>query len=326
MVAPKMMLASACTASDTIAAASLISNRPRSEPPAIESSTPWAPSIDSSSSGLETASSAASTARFSPRAEPMPIRAEPALDITDFTSAKSRLIRPGVVIRSVMPETPCSSTWSACLKASSMLTLRSEIISSLSLGITMRVSTSSRRLAMPSSAEVGATTALEGERAGHHTDGQRTERAGDLGDDRGATGAGATALAGGHEDHVGALEHLFDLLGVVLGGLRTHVGVRAGTETTGQLTADVELDIGVTHQQGLRIGVDRDELDALQPDLDHPVDGVDSTSTNTHDLDHGQVVLGCCHGGASHVACHPALLPDELSDVPGEVLRPTREP
>ena len=120
----------------------------------MESSTPWAPSIDSSSSGLETAISAASTARFSPRAEPMPIRAEPALDITDFTSAKSRLIRPGVVIRSVMPETPCSSTWSACLKASSIVTLRSEIDSSLSLGMTMRVSTSSRSAAMPSSAEV----------------------------------------------------------------------------------------------------------------------------------------------------------------------------
>ena len=149
----------------------------------------------------------------------MPIRAEPALDITDLTSAKSRLIRPGVVIRSVMPETPCSSTWSACLKASSIATLRSEIDSSRSLGITMRVSTSSRRLAMPSSAGVGAAAALEGERPGHHTDGQRAERAGDPGDDGRAAGAGAAALAGGHEDHVGALDDLLDLLGVVLGGL-----------------------------------------------------------------------------------------------------------
>ena len=105
-----------------------------------------------SSSGLETAISAAATERSSPRAEPMPISAEPALAITDFTSAKSRLIRPGVVIRSVMPETPCRSTWSACLNASSTDTLRSEIDSSRSLGITMRVSTSSRRRAMPSSA------------------------------------------------------------------------------------------------------------------------------------------------------------------------------
>ena len=219
MVAPKMMLASACTASETIAAASLISNSPRSEPPAIESSTPWAPSIDSSSSGLDTASSAASTARFSPRAEPMPISAEPALDITDFTSAKSRLIRPGVVIRSVMPETPCSSTWSACLKASSMLTLRSEIDQQLVVGdhdegVDLLAQ---GRDALLRRGRPAAT--LEGERAGHHTDRQGSQRAGDLGDDRRATGAGATALARGHEDHVGALEHLLDLLGVVLGGL-----------------------------------------------------------------------------------------------------------
>ena len=66
---------------------------------------------------------------------------------------------------------------------------------------------------------VGAAAALEGERAGDHADGQGAQRAGDAGDDRCATGAGATALAGGHEDHVGALEDLLDLLGVVVGGL-----------------------------------------------------------------------------------------------------------
>jgi hypothetical protein len=63
-----------------------------------------------SSSGLEIAISAAATERSSPRAVPMPMSAEPAPDMTDFTSAKSRLIRPGVVIRSVMPWTPDSST------------------------------------------------------------------------------------------------------------------------------------------------------------------------------------------------------------------------
>ena len=51
MTAPKMMLASGCAASWTSRAASLISNRPRSEPPWIESSTPWAPSMLASSSG-----------------------------------------------------------------------------------------------------------------------------------------------------------------------------------------------------------------------------------------------------------------------------------
>ena len=78
MTAPKMMLASACAACDTSAAASLISNSPRSEPPEIDSSTPCAPSMDASSNGLDTAISAATTARSSPLARPMPISAEPA--------------------------------------------------------------------------------------------------------------------------------------------------------------------------------------------------------------------------------------------------------
>ncbi len=152
MTAPKMMFASGWAASLTSWAASLISNRPRSEPPEMESRTPRAPSMDASSSGEEIAITAAALARSSPRAEPMPISAEPASDITDLTSAKSRLIRPGVVIRSVMPWTPESSTWSAERNASSTLTWRSEMDSSRSLGITIRVSTCSRSEAMPSSA------------------------------------------------------------------------------------------------------------------------------------------------------------------------------
>ena len=75
-----------------------------------------------SSSGDETAISAAARARSSPRALPIPIRADPAFDMTAFTSAKSRLISPGVVIRSVIPETPCIKTWSACRKASKIAT------------------------------------------------------------------------------------------------------------------------------------------------------------------------------------------------------------
>ena len=119
--------------------------------------------------------------------------------------------------------------------------------------------------------------------------------AGDPRDDRRAAGAGAAALARGDEDHVGALEHLLDLLRVVLGGLLADLGVRAGAEAAGQLAADVELDVGVAHQQCLRVGVDRDELDALQADLDHPVDGVDTAAADADDLDDRQVVLRCCH-------------------------------
>ena len=142
----------------------------------------------------------------------------------------------------------------------------------------------------------GPAAALEGERPGDDADGQRAELAGDRGDDGRAAGAGAAALARGDEDHVGPLEDLLDLLAVVLGGLAADLGVRPGAQAAGQLAADVELDVGVGHQQGLRVGVHRDELDALEADLDHAVDGVDAAATDADDLDHGQVVVRGRHG------------------------------
>ena len=196
-----------------------------------------------------------------------------------------------------MPWTPDSSTWSALRNASSMLTARSLIDSSRSLGMTMRVSTSSRRSAMPVSAWSARRrpSNVNGRVTTPMVRAPRDSR--DAGHDGRAAGAGAAALARGHEDHVGALEHLLDLLRVVLGGLAADLGVGAGAEAPGELAADVELDVGVAHQQCLRVGVDRDELDALEPDLDHPVDRVDTAAADADDLDHGQVVLRCCHVG-----------------------------
>ena len=125
-------------------------------------------------------------------------------------------------------------------------------------------------------------------------------RAGDVGDDRCAAGAGATALARGDEDHVGALEHLFDLLAVILGRLPADVRVGPGAEAAGQLAADVELDVGVAHQQRLRVGIDGDELDALEPDIDHPIDGIDPAPADADDLDDGEIVLRGRHTAVLH--------------------------
>src|SRR3546814_2969365 len=48
--------------------------------------------------------------------------------------------------------------------------------------------------------------------------------------------------------------------------------------------------------------VHRDELDALEADLDHAVDSVDTAATDADDLDHGQVVVGGRHGAPSSPA------------------------
>src|SRR5918999_279847 len=152
ITAPKMMLASGCAARVMVSAARLASWRPRSEPPAIESSRPLAPSIDASSSGEEIAARAASSARFSPAAPPTPINADPAFVSTVRTSAKSRLMRPGVMIRLVIPSTPWYRTWSAMRNASRIEVSGSEIWRRRSLGTMISVSTDALRSWIPWSA------------------------------------------------------------------------------------------------------------------------------------------------------------------------------
>ena len=150
--APKMMLALRSAAEWITSAASLTSKRPSSLPPVMLRRIPVAPSIESSSSSLVIAAVAASTARFSPAEEPTPMSAEPASAMIVRTSAKSRLTRPGMVIRSVMPWTPWRRTLSASRKASRTVVRFSTVARSRSLGITISVSTTSRSRAMPSSA------------------------------------------------------------------------------------------------------------------------------------------------------------------------------
>ncbi len=106
-VAPRMMLASGSTSSRIRVAASSTSKRVMSRPPVIEIRRPFAPRIEvSSSSGLAIAASAAAIARPSPEASPVPIIALPISRMTERTSAKSRLMRPSLTIRSVMQATP----------------------------------------------------------------------------------------------------------------------------------------------------------------------------------------------------------------------------
>src|SRR5690606_10133522 len=101
---------------------------------------------------------------------------------------------------------------------------------------------------------------------------------------------------------VGALEDLFDLVAVVFAGLRADLGVGPGAEAPGEFAADVEFAVGVAHQQCLRIGVDRDELDAFESRLDHPVDSIDAAASDSNDFDDGEVVVRWCHRG-----CLPSL-------------------
>ena len=149
-----MMFVWSSAAARTTSAASFTSCSEMSEPPEIESRMPRAPCTSWSISGLWIARVAASLARLGPLAMPMPIIAVPASDMTARTSAKSRLIRPGSVIRSQIPCTPWRSTSSATLNASTSGVCLSSTSSRRSLGITITVSDAARSAPTPSRAWV----------------------------------------------------------------------------------------------------------------------------------------------------------------------------
>ena len=240
-----------------------------------------APSMDASSSGLVMAARAALTDRPSPVADPMPMMAVPALLMIILTSAKSVLIRPGTVIRLVIPWTPCIRTSSAILKALTIDVFSLDTVSRRSLGMMMRVSTFSFRFWMPCSAwtERRRPSNVKGRVT---TPMVRAPRPLAISATTGCgAGAGTAAFAGRDEHHVGAFQRLFDLGAVLFGGQAADLGIAARPETTGQLTSDVELEVRVAHEQRLGVGVGGNELDSPQPSLDHAVDGVDATATPT---------------------------------------------
>jgi hypothetical protein len=103
------------------------------------------------------------------------------------------------------------------------------------------------------------------------------------------------------------------LAGRVFSDLR----VGACTQAARPLRPDVNLLIGLGHEQRLRIRVDGDELAAAKTGLDHAVDGVRAPTADADDLDHGQISAR----RISH--CLPSSL--KLSLSVGGSLRPSRQ-
>ncbi len=82
---------------------------------------------------------------------------------------------------------------------------------------------------------------------------------------------------------------------MVLRGSPAHLGVRTCAEAAGQFPAHIQLDVRITHQERLRIGVDGDELHALEADFDHAVDGIDAAAADSDNFDDGEIVLRYGH-------------------------------
>ncbi len=136
----------------------------------------------------------------------------------------------------------------------------------------------------------GTLRALERERPRDHADGERTDLVlGDVSDHGRRARAGAAALAGGDEHHVGALQRLLDVVAGLGRRALADIRVGAGPEPLGKLMADVELDVGIAHRQRLSVGVGGDELDAAQTCVDHPVDRIGTAAADSDDLDDCEV-------------------------------------
>ena len=233
---------------------------------------------------------AASTARFSPVARPMPMSAEPASFMIARTSAKSWLMRPGTVMMSLMPWTPWRRTSSTTRKASRMLVFFWTTSLSRSLGIVMSAST----WALSSSAAFSATSLrlLPSNANGLVTTPIVSA----------PPSLAICATTGAAPEPVPppspavmktmseSRERLGDLLGVLLGRALADRRVAAGAEPAGDLVADPDLVRRVRLEERLRIRVAGDELDAHHLGPDHPVDRIAPATPDPDDADQREVL------------------------------------
>ncbi len=147
--APQIIFASEFSLFPTASTIDLHSSRLMSFPPIILIKAPVAFETSTSSNGLSIAFSTASVALlFVLSDSPIPISETPPSTITAFTSAKSRFTSPEVVTSSVIPFTALVRISSAILNAVCNGKFGASS-SSLSFGITIKVSTTASILSKP---------------------------------------------------------------------------------------------------------------------------------------------------------------------------------
>src|SRR5688572_5530646 len=228
-------------------------------------STPRAPArLTPSSSGQAIACSAAMRARSMPLAEAEPIIAMPCSDITVFTSWKSTFTRPGRLMISAIPATALFSTSSAARNASSCVTSSHHLLELVVEDHDQRVGMG-RELLQPLLGDLHALRAFEGARLGDHRHGEDAQTARHFGDHRRRAGAGAATHARGDEHHVRAGHRLLDALAVGDRHCARLLGLGARAQPA---RAELDLVARLVARENLGIGVDGDELHALDALLD----------------------------------------------------------
>src|SRR5207302_1031465 len=110
---------------------------------------------------------------------------------------------------------------------------------------------------------------------------ERTEVARDLRDDGRRARPRAAAHAAGDEHEIRALQAVQHFVAVFLDGLAADLRARARAQAARELLSDLHLHVGLVVEQGLRVGVHGDELDALESLVDHAVQGVAAPAPRT---------------------------------------------
>jgi len=136
-----------------------------------------------------------------------------------------------------------------------------------------------------------ALVAFHLERAGHHRDGEDAELLRDLRNHGRGAGAGAPAHAGGDEQHVAALDQLDDPIAILHCRLTAHLGVGARAQALGDVAADLQRGAHLGVLERLRVGVDADEIDALETGLHHVRDRVAAAAAHAQHLDDGALTV-----------------------------------
>ena len=107
-----------------------------------------------------------------------------------------------------------------------------------------------------------ALGAFEVERLGHDADRQDAMLPRRAGDHRRCAGSGAAAHAGGNEHHVVPFEVALDVVESFLRGHLADIGAGAGAEPLGDVDAEAHPILAQRLEEGLRVGVGDDEVDA----------------------------------------------------------------
>ena len=197
-----------------------------------------------------------------------------------FTSAKSRLMMPGMVMMSrnalhglaqdVVGDAERLEEARALLDA-----FHQALVGDHDDGVDAADQFGQRLLGL-----LHAALAFEREGLGDDRDSERAELAREIRDHGRSAAAGAAAETGGDEHHVRAVERFENFLGVFERSFAADLGIGARAQSFGQLRAELQFHRRLRKFQRLQIGIGGDEFDAFDFGADHAVDGVRSAAAH----------------------------------------------